>query len=500
MGSFSRASCWAWLTLSTIVMSAPAYGQGVVLRDGFELDSVGAAPTGWSAPRGGMRAFVAESNSAEGRRALVLELNDPAKPDAIGAISLRLGAQPYRGREVRFEAFVRSVLPNADSWSALWLRVDRLPNDVLYLDNMQDRPIRVKDWQRYRIIADVAQSADSLILGAMLVGPGLMVLDSVTLDVVDSAPIANRPPPTLAALAYVDSALALMQRWSLRRGDVDWPTLRARAELRVRGATTLEDTYRAIRAALAELGDHHSFFMLPGESSDWSSMGAEYADSSARLYDGRIGYLPIPAYGGSDSATSVAFARQMQRAIARVDAAEACGWVVDLRENTGGNMWPMLAGIGPVLGEGIAGYFVTPDSVRRPWAYRKGATYEDTVPQVTVGLPFYQLKGSALPPVAVLVSGETGSSGEAIMVSFLARPRTRTFGVSTAGLSTANEAYPLPDGAQIFLTVGVMADRSGRAYGDAIDPDVLLAPSDLISSDPTIDAALQWLRGQPECN
>jgi hypothetical protein len=31
---------------------------------------------------------------------------------------------------------------------------------------------------------------------------------------------------------------------------------------------------------------------------------------------------------------------------------------VDLRGNGGGNMWPMLAGVGPVLGEGIVGWIV----------------------------------------------------------------------------------------------------------------------------------------------
>lgn len=499
MHSFRRASRWVGLILPTVMVSAAASGQGVVLRYGFELDSVGAAPTGWSTPRGGMRAFVAENDPAEGQRALVLELGDSAGAAAFGAISLRLEALPYRGREVRFEAFVRSSGSNTNSWAALFLRVSRLENEDLYLDNMSDRPIRAKDWQRYRIIADVAESADSLILGAMLVGPGRVVIDSVTLEVIDSATIANRPPPTLVAQEYLDSALALMQRWSLRRADVIWPALRAGAELRVRGATQPEDTYRAIRAALAELGDGHSFFMQPEESREWSSAGAEYAVSSARLYDGRIGYIPIPAYMGSDSATSVAFARQMQQAIARVDASEACGWVVDLRENTGGNMWPMLAGIGPVLGEGIAGYFVAPDGMREPWAYRKGAAYVDTALQVTVGPPFYHLKGSALPPVAVLVSGETGSSGEGMMVSFLARPRTRTFGTPTAGFSTANEGYPLPDGAQIFLTIAVMADRSGRSYGGALNPDVLMTASDSTSPDPTLSAAMRWLGGEPEC-
>lgn len=499
MRSLTRAVTSIQLMLLSGLVSDPVFGQGVILRDGFERDSVGAAPLGWSGPRGDVRAFVAATNPAEGRRVLVLEQDESAGATAVGSISLRLGAKAYRGREIRFEAFVRSSLPDSASWSALWLRIDGPEGEVLYLDNMQDRPIRASDWQRYRLIAELAPNADSLILGAILVGPGRMALDSVTLEVIDSATIARRAPPTLAVQAYLDSALALMQRWSLRRSDIDWPALRARAEWRIRGAVTVEDSYRAIRAALAELGDSHSFFMQPSGASGWNSRGVDFPDSSVRRYRDRIGYISIPGYPGSDSAASVTFARQMQKAIARTDAPELCGWVVDLRQDVGGNMWPMLAGIGPILGDAIAGYFIAPGGMGHPWAYRQGASYEDSVVRVSVGPRPYQLRASTLPPVAVLLGGETASSGEAIAVSFLGRPRTRTFGTPTAGLTTANESYSLPDGAVIFLAVGVMADRSGRRYGGAISPEVPIADRDATTPDPTLDAALDWLLEDAVC-
>jgi len=46
---------------------------------------------------------------------------------------------------------------------------------------------------------------------------------------------------------------------------------------------------------------------------------------------------------------------------ARLEAAHPTGWIIDLRGNGGGNMWPMLAGIGFVLGDGPAGSFVLLD-------------------------------------------------------------------------------------------------------------------------------------------
>jgi C-terminal processing protease CtpA/Prc len=36
-----------------------------------------------------------------------------------------------------------------------------------------------------------------------------------------------------------------------------------------------------------------------------------------------------------------------------MDQGNLAGWIVDLRNNGGGNMWPMLTGIGSILGEGV---------------------------------------------------------------------------------------------------------------------------------------------------
>ena len=49
------------------------------------------------------------------------------------------------------------------------------------------------------------------------------------------------------------------------------------------------------------------------------------------------------------------YAKTLQDSIRARDRVGLIGWIVDLRGNSGGNMWPMLAGVGPVLGEGVAG-------------------------------------------------------------------------------------------------------------------------------------------------
>jgi carboxyl-terminal processing protease len=67
---------------------------------------------------------------------------------------------------------------------------------------------------------------------------------------------------------------------------------------------------------------------------------------------GHMGDGALP--GGRD------YAREVQGHLHQLEAAGARGWVIDLRRNDGGNMWPMLAGLTPLLGATDYGSFFDP--------------------------------------------------------------------------------------------------------------------------------------------
>jgi len=97
----------------------------------------------------------------------------------------------------------------------------------------------------------------------------------------------------------------------------------------------------------------------------------------------------------------------------------------------------------------------------------------------------------------VLTGPRTASSGEAVTISFIGRPRTRLFGLPTAGLSTANATLPLPSGAMLVLTTAVEADRTGKRYGEKITPDeVIPAAASGAADDPQMERAVAWLKSQ----
>jgi len=283
-----------------------------------------------------------------------------------------------------------------------------------------------------------------------------------------------------------------MERYSVKRAEVDWPALRRAARTAV-AASSSPDTvaaYAAIRAALRRLGDHHSFLMSPDDVRKLSGSEPSSATSNPspeiRILETGVGYVRIPFYEGLDSVPIRQYAIDFQERIRAVGKQVHCGWVVDLRGNTGGNMWPMLAGIGPVLGDGRAGTFVSPDSAV-PWGYSDGYAWEGADTNVRVPRPLRL--SPKFPPVAVLTDSRTASSGEAIAISFRGRPKTRSFGDQTAGLTTGNGNFPLPDGSMLFLTTTVEADRTGQRYGGALIPDTLVATAAVLP------VALEWLRG-----
>lgn len=314
-------------------------------------------------------------------------------------------------------------------------------------------------------------------------------------------PVEESDYPTLAEV-YLTAALDIMQANSVNRYVVDWATLRTGAQSRIVGATTTAGTYSAIEWALDELGDNHSFFRRPGSLSAAPPLLAISAasnpePSTSYLGDG-IAFVKVPWFSGGGS-ESVDMAALYHTRIEAVDTLGVCGWVVDIRGNTGGNMWPMIAGVGPILGEGTAGYFIDPDTVTDEWGYREGASYLRGTDLVTVPSPYHLLQAN--PPVAVLTDGQTASSGEATTIAFRERPDTRSFGSGTRGVSTANRAYVLSDGATIYLTVSTMADRTKRLYGGVVEPDQTVGSEG--PSTPTMDVVLNtafaWLLEQPQC-
>lgn len=219
-----------------------------------------------------------------------------------------------------------------------------------------------------------------------------------------------------------------------------------------------------------------------------------------------FGVLELPGHMGDGTLPEGHdYARVVQDYLHEFEAAGARGWVIDLRRNDGGNMWPMLAGLTPLLGATEYGSFFDPvDEVRWLWRFdgeQLGCYREDQpeLPYEPIDVPGGVSLKKPDAPVAVLCSRVTSSSGEATLLSFLGRPRTRTFGLPTGGLATSNGTHELADGSSLLLTDSLMADRLGRVYEDGVVPDERVDIAwEVVGEveDPVVRRAEAWLENE----
>jgi hypothetical protein len=303
-----------------------------------------------------------------------------------------------------------------------------------------------------------------------------------------TAPQRSGRPGRMSPLArvYLDQVIRIMRQRSLYRERINWDDFRARVFLAASSARMISDTYPAIEVALFLLEDPHSAFVTPGGMPFFA--GVKFCRQSSLeppVLPANVGYVKVSSFAGWEGAQ--AFAEAIQAQIQAADHEDLAGWIVDLRGNTGGNMWPMIAGIGPILGEGTAGYFTSVTGRETAWGYAGGASWVlDGREVVSVTTP-YELKRES-PKVAVLTDNFVMSSGETVLVSFLGRPNTRQFGETTCGLSTSRGVFQLFNGAHLYLSTYHLADRDRVRYGRSIVPD-----SPTTDTAVAVQQAIDWL-------
>lgn len=296
----------------------------------------------------------------------------------------------------------------------------------------------------------------------------------------------EEPRITAEAEGFLNEVLNIMETNSINRNTIDWTEFRSKVFEKVGAAQTIDETYVGIGEALTLLGDNHSFFRKPDGGGIFGnrSIRCNAAPIFSFSVPENIGYVKVSGFSGSRE-EGVPFADRIQESIRSQDSPDLIGWVVDLRGNTGGNMWPMIAGIGPVLGEGTVGYFVDPDDNQSAWGYSNGRSIINGNTAVQSSDSYKLI--SPTPKVAVLLDNDIASSGEAVAIAFVGRENTRSFGSPTCGLSTANQSFTLSNDAQLLLTVSYMADRNLNLFGTPIVPD------EEISNEEVFDRAVAWL-------
>jgi hypothetical protein len=164
----------------------------------FEEGTSGKVPPGWFVPSLPKDAdYLAETRRADCRThnpcAVVMAPLNVPRPE--GNLMQSFSAAAFRGKTVRLTAWLRVEsffvapaiglrLPNPEDRAQMWMAVERPNRRRGFSDNMDDRPVRSRNWTRVEITAPVDEDAQFINFGFLSIGGGCRVwIDTVSFEV-----------------------------------------------------------------------------------------------------------------------------------------------------------------------------------------------------------------------------------------------------------------------------------------------------------------------------
>ncbi|MCE7040448.1 S41 family peptidase [Dyadobacter sp. CY312] len=302
--------------------------------------------------------------------------------------------------------------------------------------------------------------------------------------------------------AYMDRAMTLAEHNSVYKQTVDWKKLREEVTAIAKSANNIDELVPAFQLILRTLNDKHGFVMIDNDyikneinNAPKAAYGHNKEIVSAQL-SGLVGYVRIPTFTNTEGVKSEEFNQKIQSQICKLIEGKSQNWIIDLRLNEGGTMFPMLGGLNKLLDDGEIGAYVDADRKESTtWIMKDGNYYNGEQQTTTSGK---KCKSQIeVRKIAVLTGPLTASSGEAVAIALHGMQNTKHFGEPTRGRSTGVPGYGVGKNITFFFSTSFYADRKGQIYKNGISPDVLVTGGDNfaeIEQDSKVHAALKWIQ------
>ena len=270
---------------------------------------------------------------------------------------------------------------------------------------------------------------------------------------------------------YVRHCVRLLDRDALYADSPEWALKKKEVLASAKNITTMEEAHSCVEEAGHVAGGKHTFLFAPVKD---TASYPEQAPKVAMLEDGIL-HIVLPAHSGVKVSDSLYIHTVFDFLQEHLDAK---GVIVDLRDNTGGNMYPMITAVSPLL----------PDGDILKFKSRKRTT-PIPLDYVTQSCGLTEGSIGKLPtstPIALLTNSMTGSSGEATLLCFRGLDNVKTFGGPSAGYASSNMTHRLADGYQFAITTSCDVARTGEVFcDDPIDPDV--------PTETPLEDAIRWI-------
>ena len=269
-----------------------------------------------------------------------------------------------------------------------------------------------------------------------------------------------------------------------------WEDTKEKFKIEIENSNDVEKRIEIMAKANKLAGGKHSFLIVGKGTKEKSD------DYIGYNYEVKNGVLILKinetkfSYDTEDSAKEIKnYIEDIQNII--YDNQNLSGYIIDLSDNFGGNMYPMLLGLSPLIADGNILEFI--DKYENSVGIVKLENgkilncIENGENIVNMSSDLY--RGKVNKPVAVLISERTSSSAEMTLLALKTNSRVQVFGKPSAGYNTANYSFNIGKNIGVVLSSGKVKSKDGIVYeNEPIKPDIN------ISIEQGYEILLKWLK------
>jgi|GEM_PF-2441509 C-terminal processing protease CtpA/Prc len=238
----------------------------------------------------------------------------------------------------------------------------------------------------------------------------------------------------------------------------------------------------AVQSALKDLNDNHSFLVIE-KNHHSNTHPHNYTNNFIRVKDG-IGIIHITTnitldfINQKDAVLNEHTVKRFHDELAKIKSSVSKGWIIDLQNNEGGNMYPMLACLSDFLSKkNLGGFYMYKNNNKttlkqivsfdgKNFLFNNKITlsYNNNYPVGTITLP-----------TIVIINNRTASSGEFIALALQRQPNVILIGQHSSGTATANVNMKLPNKLGCYmLAVGHYLNKDDKPLlTEKVNPGML---------------------------
>ncbi|WP_343531353.1 S41 family peptidase [Pedobacter sp.] len=279
---------------------------------------------------------------------------------------------------------------------------------------------------------------------------------------------------------FLDKSIEIIKSNSIHAENID--SVKSVLYEKSRNLATIDEVAPLFEEVFKSLNDYHGGLKYKGKTYGWSKKSSyvnPYLKAKLRtetkvnsqLIDGRYGYIRIPGNNDFGFKKVDSIANDIVSNINLIDSKNIKGWIVDLRVNTGGNMYPIMLALKEFIGNDVifGGFRNAQNKSTGSWEIKGNRLLIDEILLERKSRLNYPDKTHT--PIVILTSGYTASAGEMTAISFIGRPNVYLVGEPTANYTTAVQGFEIGKAAAINLSTDYVIDRNHKIYKNSIVPD-----------------------------